>query len=333
MKIYDTKVEAGTKRWLEIPVDEGYSLKAAAFCGLRPGKRLVVTAGVHGCEYIGILAVSRLIQELDPGQMKGEVVFLPIANESGFYKEIKQLVPEDGINLNRAFPGAEEGSRSAKIAAAVEKYLYPGADFLVDLHSGDIHEMVVPFAFFPVAAGEMVEEEAAAAADAMTLSWRVASTAKNGLYSWAAQKGIPALLLERGGLGRWTEDEVDAYRMNLYELLVHLDILPESILESAKGMDPEDSEGTSELEMVSSGKMRQKEIRTMHYLEAPGNGFWYPAVREGSRLKKGDLLGEIRSLDGSLVHRYESELDGMVFYYTLSLGVSEGEPLVAYGEC
>ena len=59
----------------------------------------------------------------------------------------------------------------------------------------------------------------------------------------------------------------------------------------------------------------------MRYLEAPGNGFWYPAIREGSCLKKGDLLGEIR------------RLDGMVFYYTLSLGVSEGEPLVAYGEC
>lgn len=318
MKIYETKVEAGTKQWLEIPVDEECSLKAAAFCGSRPGKRLIVTAGVHGCEYIGILAVSRLIQELDPGQMKGEVIFLPIANEGGFYKEIKQLVPEDGINLNRAFPGTEMGSRSAKIAAAVETYLYPGADFLVDLHSGDIHEMVVPFAFFPVAAGETVEKEAAAAARAMSLSWRVASTAKNGLYSWAAQKGIPALLLERGGLGRWTEKEVDAYRINLYELLVHLGILPESILES---------------EALPSGEIEQREIRTMRYLEAPGNGFWYPAIREGSCLKKGDLLGEIRRLDGSLMYRYESELDGMVFYYTLSLGVSEGEPLVAYGEC
>lgn len=51
------------------------------------------------------------------------------------------------------------GSRSAKIAAAVETYLYPDADFLVDLHSGDIHEMVVPFAFFPVAAGETVEKK------------------------------------------------------------------------------------------------------------------------------------------------------------------------------
>lgn len=50
MKIYETKVEAGTKQWLKIPVDEECSLKVAAFCGSRPGKRLIVTAGVHGCE-------------------------------------------------------------------------------------------------------------------------------------------------------------------------------------------------------------------------------------------------------------------------------------------
>ena len=126
---------------------------------------------------------------------------------------------------------------------------------------------------------------------------------------------------------------MDAYRINLYELLVHLDILPESILESVKGMNLKDSESSPESEALPSGKIEQREIRIMRYLEAPGNGFWYPAIREGSCLKKGDLLGEIRRLDGSLMYRYESELDGMVFYYTLSLGVSEGEPLVAYGEC
>ena len=115
--------------------------ESGGFLWFKTGKTVDCYSGVHGCEYIGILAVSRLIQELDPRQMKGEVVFLPIANEGGFYKEIKQLVPEDGVNLNRAFPGTEMGSRSAKIAAAVETYLYPDADFLVDLHSGDIHEM------------------------------------------------------------------------------------------------------------------------------------------------------------------------------------------------
>ena len=166
----------------------------------------------------------------------------------------------------------------------------------------------------------------------MSLSWRVASTAKNGLYSWAAQKGIPALLLERGGLGRWTEREVDAYRINLYELLVHLDIC-----QKYSGISQRNEfkrfRKLPGIRGTSIRKIEQREIRIMRYLEAPGNGFWYPAIREGSCLKKGDLLGEIRRLDGSLVYRYESELDGMVFYYTLSLGVSEGEPLVAYGEC
>ena len=251
-----------------------------------------------------------------------------------FYKEIKQLVPEDGVNLNRAFPGTEMGSRSAKIAAAVETYLYPDADFLVDLHSGDIHEMVVPFAVFSGGSRrDGSKKKAAAAARAMSLSWRVASTAKNGLYSWAAQKGIPALLLERGGLGRWTEREVDAYRINLYELLVHLD----NFARKYSGISQRNEfKRFRKLPGIRGASVRENRAKgdSDHALSG-GTGKWilvsgYP----GRKLpEKGDLLGEIRRLDGSLMYRYESELDGMVFYYTLSLGVSEGEPLVAYGEC
>lgn len=83
--------------------------ESGGFLWFKTGKTVDCYSGVHGCEYIGILAVSRLIQELDPRQMKGEVVFLPIANEGGFYKEIKQLVPEDGVNLNRGISGNGNG--------------------------------------------------------------------------------------------------------------------------------------------------------------------------------------------------------------------------------
>ena len=86
----------------------------------------------------------------------------------------------------------------------------PEADFLLDLHGGDWNEELAPLVFFPCGAGQTVEQETRRAAQALSVSMRVCSTARNGLYSWAAQKGIPALLLERGGNGRWTPEEVDA---------------------------------------------------------------------------------------------------------------------------
>ena len=70
--------------------------------------------------------------------MACNVILLPLTNPTAFYAGAKQVVPEDGINLNRAFPGNAKGSLSARLAAALENALYPVADFLADLHGGGL---------------------------------------------------------------------------------------------------------------------------------------------------------------------------------------------------
>ena len=80
---------------------------------------------------------------------RGNVILLPLANPSAFYAGAKQVVPEDGVNLNRAFPGDSAGSLSARLAFALETALYPEADLLADLHSGDCNEALHPLVFFP----------------------------------------------------------------------------------------------------------------------------------------------------------------------------------------
>ena len=70
--------------------------------------------------------------------MAGNVILLPLTNPTDFYAGTKQVVPEDGINLNRAFPGNAKGSLSARLAVALENALYPVADFLADLHGGGL---------------------------------------------------------------------------------------------------------------------------------------------------------------------------------------------------
>ena len=115
--------------------------------------------------------------------------------------------------------------QSMEIAKIIEENLYPMADLLVDLHGGDINEMVMPFLFFPAYAEEKVVKKSREAAEKTLLPYRVASSAKNGLYSWAAQCGIPALLLEYGGLGKWSQEGVNFYKNNIYKLLGYLKIL------------------------------------------------------------------------------------------------------------
>ena len=312
MRLSDFKAGSGVKQTLPLPVTSPYPVEMTVICGSRPGKTLVVTAGVHGCEYVGIETLNRLKRELESAALSGRVILLPLVNPEGFYQGSKQTIPADGKNLNRMFPGKPDGTFSSQLARVLEETLYPEADFLMDLHGGDVNEALTPLVFFPASVPESLSAAASAAAESLSVPYRVASTSQNGLYSWAAQCGIPALLVERGERGLWSEKEVAACRENVYELMRHL-----GILNAASG----------------SPCLQQAEIRRAVYEEAPADGFWYPAVSAaGQKLKQGALLGTLKDSYGNEIARYTAPFEGVVLYYTLSLGVRSGDPLIAYGK-
>ena len=68
----------GERKNVTLPVPDAPSLNALCLCGAAPGKTLVVTAGVHGCEYVGIQALRRLAADLDPARLSGNVILLPL---------------------------------------------------------------------------------------------------------------------------------------------------------------------------------------------------------------------------------------------------------------
>ena len=159
----------GECKWVQIPVPGTHLLECICLCGKNPGQTLVVTAGVHGCEYVGVQALRALAQELDPSTMTGNVILLPLANPYGFYAGAKRVVPEDGVNLNSAFPGDKDGTLGRRLAFALEDSLYPAADFLADLHSGDCNESLHPLVFIPIAGEQTVNSAALEAAKVLSM--------------------------------------------------------------------------------------------------------------------------------------------------------------------
>ena len=137
MTLCGFEIAPGEKQQVKLPVPGGAPLEAWLLCGAHPGKTLVVTAGVHGCEYVGILALQKLVETLDCTTLYGQVILLPLVNSKGFFAGIKQLNPADDRNLNREFPGKADGTETQRMAWTIEKLLYPEADFLLDLHGGD----------------------------------------------------------------------------------------------------------------------------------------------------------------------------------------------------
>ena len=182
----------------------------------------------------------------------------------------------------------------------------------MDLHGGDVNEALTPLVFFPASVPESLSAAASAAAESLSVPYRVASTSQKRTLQLGSPMRYPALLVERGDRGLWSGEEVSACRENVYELMRHLGIL--------------------NVDMVSPC-FPQTEIRKAVYEEAPADGFWYPAVSAaGQKLKQGALLGTLKDSYGNEIARYTAPFEGVVLYYTLSLGVRSGDPLIAYGK-
>ncbi|WP_024348307.1 M14 family metallopeptidase [Lacrimispora indolis] len=302
--------QPGEKNKTLLPVMPGTDIPVWVVSGKESGPTLVVTAGVHGCEFVGIQAVRRFYEHIDPATFRGRLIMLPLVNQSGFYHGKKQIVPEDGKNLNRVFPGDRFGTVSQQMAYVIEQEIYPLADFLVDLHGGDINEALTPLIFFPAAVEEHVSTRTREAAMHLPVTYRVRSTSGNGLYSYAAKRGIPSFLLEIGGGGRWREEEVALCQVCLTRLMGYLK------MRDTAQPNPGQLEGVEAV-----------------YEEAEADGFWQPCIAPNQNVQRGMLLGQLWDLDGRLIREYTAGLNGVVWYHTTTLGVQKGDPLVAYGRC
>jgi hypothetical protein len=110
-----------------------------------PGPTALFVSGNHGDEYEGQVALSNLAKALDPGQIKGRVILLPMANFPAAMAG-RRTSPIDEGNLNRSFPGDPDGGVTRQIAFYIEHVLIPMADIVCDLHSGGSSLMYVPCA-------------------------------------------------------------------------------------------------------------------------------------------------------------------------------------------
>src|SRR6201996_9553899 len=118
------------------------------------GPHLTVIAGVPGAEYTSIAAARELLAELQPAELSGTVTVAPLLNLPAFWARTPFVVPFDGKNLNRSFPGNAGGTAAERIAAAVTDRLIKGSDYLIYLHAGDLPEALEPFVFYDASAVE-----------------------------------------------------------------------------------------------------------------------------------------------------------------------------------
>lgn len=289
---------------------EGYSIPTTIINGKKSGKIVAISSGIHNCEYVGIQSAIELSQEIDPENINGTVIIFHPVNYSGFFHKIPAVMPEDNKNLNRAFPGIENGSISDKIAYHFSKFLYPQLDFFIDLHGGDLYERATNFVYSPGIGDNKVIEVSHEVAQVLSVPYRVRSSAKTGAYNSAAIQGVPSMLIERGGNGLWNKEEVKEYKKDILSVLGYFNII----------------------DFLNEKNLNQKEISIAEYISSEVDGFWYPRYKAGEKFNEGDLLGEIKDCFGNIITSYYAEFDGVILYGVFSLAIKKSEEILAYGK-
>lgn len=78
-----------TEGFLEIG-DGEFKLPATIIRGKNPGKTVLVTAGLHAGEYVGIQTLIELSKKLKPENVNGQLVFVKVLNREDFEKRAGQ---------------------------------------------------------------------------------------------------------------------------------------------------------------------------------------------------------------------------------------------------
>lgn len=308
----DVTVRRGEKYQGDISFANGdIVLPGTIICGKLPGKTMLITGGVHSGEYVGIQACVELGAELQPEKTVGTIVILKVLNRPAFENRAGSLGLSDGKNLNRVFPGNPNGTEMERLAWAITKEVYPKVDYYIDLHSGDDFEALTPYVYYAGKAAQEVTEVSRKMAEQVDVPYMVRSlVSSGGAYNYAASKGIASILLERGGMGAWTSEEVNSDKRDVRNILSSLDIY--QIRRDVRNYVP-------------------MEVTDVCYQAASEDGLWYPAAKPGDMVAEGALLGTIRDYNGKLRETCRAEYTGVVLYQTGSLQVTEGSPVVAYG--
>ncbi|TME35928.1 MAG: hypothetical protein E6I75_10620 [Chloroflexi bacterium] len=133
-----------------------------AVVGPEPGLTFLLTAGIHAAEYTGTLAALRLGQHVQPEHVRGTIIIIPLLNRPGFFERSIYTNPEDGQNLNRAFPGKVDGTWSERFAHHLLNDVVVHVDRAMDLHAGDMVEDLEPFLGYFATGDRKIDDSLAA---------------------------------------------------------------------------------------------------------------------------------------------------------------------------
>ena len=138
--------------------DAATDIGVALIHGAKPGPVLAVVSGAHGTEYASIIAVEQLIDAVDPAQLSGTLILVPLVNVPSFERLTPHVNPVDNKSMNRFYPGNTSGTQTERASYLITKEVVEKCDHLIDLHGGDLDENLRPYSYWTVTGNQKQDE-------------------------------------------------------------------------------------------------------------------------------------------------------------------------------
>jgi predicted deacylase len=297
-------------------IDPGTQIPITTIRGAEPGPVLALIAGNHGYEYPPILALQQFRNFLDPGELRGTVVMVHVANMPSFLGRTVYFSPVDGKNLNRVYPGRTDGTVSERIAFAITTEVIEKSDYVLDLHCGDGNESLRPYVYQTVTGNKKMDGDIARLTRAFGIDHILIDRGRptdpaRSLYcsNTAITRGKPAITVESGFLGTTDPGSVEIIVRGIQGVLRELKMMDggPAPLSAATYLDPSE------------------------VLLSPETGILYPHVERDQTVSKGAVVAHITDFFGTKIAEIRAPMDGLVLYIVATPPITRGQPVACIG--
>ena len=304
--------------YLEVPadVDAGTNIPVVVVNGAKPGPVLALVTGAHGTEYASIIAVERLIVDLDPGKISGTVILIPLVNIASFEQKVPHVNPVDNKSMNRFYPGKADGTQTDRASFLITKQVVDRSDYLIDYHGGDLDESLRPYAYWGPTGKDSQDRVSKEMVLAFGLDhiiiWRDRPTelaASRYLDNTASLRGKPSIVVEAGHAGTAESDDVT--------LLVNGTLSTMRALKMLSG----------EPHYIQNPVWLEKIVDVI----SDGPGIWYPLVKRGTYVQEGMKLGYITDYFGKVILEPRAPAAGVVLHVNAVPSLKKGDNIANLG--
>jgi uncharacterized protein len=305
--------------FIEVPPgpDAATSIPVAVVNGAKPGPVLALVSGSHGTEYASIIALERVIQTLDPAQVSGTVIIVPLVNIQSFEQKVPHVNPVDGKSMNRFYPGRQDGSQTERASWLITKQIVERCDYLVDYHGGDLDENLRPYAYWPKSGNAQQD----AVTHDMVLAFGLDHiiiwsdrpkdpNASRYLDNTANTRGKPAIAVEAGYAGTVQPDDVALLVNGTFSLMRYLKMLPGSATVVANPV------WIGKIDTVTSDHA----------------GIFYPQVQRGTYVSQGMKIGYVTDFFGNVIYEARAPAAGVILYICAVPTMKKDDTIANVGE-